>query len=1101
MEIPLQGVDVNCVAQSLEDLHNFEGNSEFSPNDIVLLIGDNDPVAKGKVFSVDAKTKCPGVVLGCDRISICVVEAYFDLFHLPYPNGGAENVGEAIGTIVLWDTSDVIPHMSSNNAENVIGMSGVDNCVHVEDDLTNQKNWYKKLAFLYGEDRVTLLAHGYVTNPHAQASVNDERVGDDHVGVNVLKVVSGNDEAKLKFLHYSEGSPCLVKWPISATKIPPSLQFLGDILHIRPEPLLQIETFIKRKRPYNNQRRNPMSDAEKERRKRELRKSKKLSAEEINSVYTKPCCGGDCCKKIHRDVVVRARDEFYGMSHNDKVTYVLNHLNGRDEWTMSRGTIVFIGIHVCKAAFSLIHGFTLSTFYNYIGQHEKGGKVGVHGNEGTKKAAGYTLAFVEEIRDLFNKCAEPMPHLHRATQDGGNKIVFRIPMSYDRKDVYVEVSKSLQLKGMKVPTLGTFYKLLRENFANYQFVKASIFAKCEVCTTIKEKLRGEKRQEEIQIVKAQRDKHMLEQQSRRSMYYAARNAAKSEPDKFLSIIHDKMDQAKTGIPKMTSRIKSMATGCVPLPIALTGMLTHGRQPGAFAHFSLTGLWPGDPDFTISSMALLFRDLESYSGDKTGDLVLQASDTNVPIFKALLQRDAFETGYLQLKKISMEHYKGKSVEPDQTSQVVGTSTTFRPLPRHLLLQLDNSGKDNKNQTVMAFCSQLVLRGVFETITVSFLMVGHTHEDVDALFSRVGIRIYNKELATLFSLMAEVWECTSKHPVPRFIQEVAAYKAYIGNFVKRIEGQSAPVQFLFSMKNNIPVYQYRDSIKGEWLPTKGKSLWKDTTFPQGDPFSKPMSTVHKRSDEIIPYLRSYVNFLKHAWKDDRSEGYHQRLPEIKYWENVIAVLQSSLIEASHNEENTPLRDGFWPSTNHGTGFKVVGTTIIEDTVSQEEDLLEDLEREVDDDEMEREAIYVGPRSEKEVAPFIPLQDIHPQSFVIIRPSQEFHDKIGGRFWLAKATSAVTTDRNNKHCGQFQLEWWRPKNKKQSASDQERYANCFEPNQVWERDPGFIDEPSQWMEATSTFFGWKSRSKSLATSTKISSKRLKSIQGYIVEIDSNE
>ncbi len=63
--------------------------------------------------------------------------------------------------------------------------------------------------------------------------------------------------------------------------------------------------------------------------------------------------------------------------------------------------------------------------------------------------------------------------------------------------------------------------------------------------------------------------------------------------------------------------------------------------------------------------------------------------------------------------------------------------FKALPRHLHLQLDNSWKDNKNQTVIALCSQLVGRGVFQTITLSFLMVGHTHEDVDALFSRVGV----------------------------------------------------------------------------------------------------------------------------------------------------------------------------------------------------------------------------------------------------------------------------------------------------------------------------------------------------------------------------
>jgi hypothetical protein len=61
--------------------------------------------------------------------------------------------------------------------------------------------------------------------------------------------------------------------------------------------------------------------------------------------------------------------------------------------------------------------------------------------------------------------------------------------------------------------------------------------------------------------------------------------------------------------------------------------------------------------------------------------------------------------------------------------------FKPLPRHLMLQLDNFSKENKNQTMIAFGSDLVARGVLETITFFFLIVGHTHEDIDAFFSKV------------------------------------------------------------------------------------------------------------------------------------------------------------------------------------------------------------------------------------------------------------------------------------------------------------------------------------------------------------------------------
>lgn len=81
--------------------------------------------------------------------------------------------------------------------------------------------------------------------------------------------------------------------------------------------------------------------------------------------------------------------------------------------------------------------------------------------------------------------------------------------------------------------------------------------------------------------------------------------ARDEPDGYLCIIHDKMDQSKTWLPKLVPTPKYVSGVGHNLQVALTGMITHGRAPGAYAHFSLSGLWPGDADFTISSLAKCF----------------------------------------------------------------------------------------------------------------------------------------------------------------------------------------------------------------------------------------------------------------------------------------------------------------------------------------------------------------------------------------------------------------------------------------------------------------------------------------------------------------
>ena len=64
---------------------------------------------------------------------------------------------------------------------------------------------------------------------------------------------------------------------------------------------------------------------------------------------------------------------------------------------------------------------------------------------------------------------------------------------------------------------------------------------------------------------------------------------------------------------------------------------------------------------------------------------------------------------------------------------GKLPTVNPI---LYVQLDNCEENkNKNKSVFAFCADLVEKHVFEQVYVGFLMVGHTHEDIDQFFSTI------------------------------------------------------------------------------------------------------------------------------------------------------------------------------------------------------------------------------------------------------------------------------------------------------------------------------------------------------------------------------
>ncbi len=63
-----------------------------------------------------------------------------------------------------------------------------------------------------------------------------------------------------------------------------------------------------------------------------------------------------------------------------------------------------------------------------------------------------------------------------------------------------------------------------------------------------------------------------------------------------------------------------------------------------------------------------------------------------------------------------------------SQTIGP----RPLSKNLLFQMNNCVKDNKNRYLLTFLSSMTTREVFEEVKLGYLVVDHTHEDIDKCF---------------------------------------------------------------------------------------------------------------------------------------------------------------------------------------------------------------------------------------------------------------------------------------------------------------------------------------------------------------------------------
>ncbi len=156
---------------------------------------------------------------------------------------------------------------------------------------------------------------------------------------------------------------------------------------------------------------------------------------------------------------------------------------------------------------------------------------------------------------------------------------------------------------------------------------------------------------------------------------------------WLSIIIDGMDQAKTCAPRLHRNPKNL-DGHEVLNVHLTGVIIHGHMHQLY---TWVDNFPKDSNVTATVLLEALKDLK------------------------------------KLKGPSYKH------------------------PRNLFLQLDNCSGENKNRFFLTFLAMLVQLGVFDRIKLSFLQVGHTHEDIDQLFSRLSTLWVSCDIFSVDQLM--------------------------------------------------------------------------------------------------------------------------------------------------------------------------------------------------------------------------------------------------------------------------------------------------------------------------------------------------------------
>ena len=121
------------------------------------------------------------------------------------------------------------------------------------------------------------------------------------------------------------------------------------------------------------------------------------------------------------------------------------------------------------------------------------------------------------------------------------------------------------------------------------------------------------------------------------------------------------------------------------------------------------------------------------------------------------------------------------------------------PSTLYLQFNNCSHENKNKFMLAYCNWLIVNGVFHNIHLSFLPVGHTHEDINQMFSTFVVGMHHEpRIASIqqFVISLDKWynkPCT--RPEAIFLREAWSFKSWLSGHIPHIQGTSKPHTFRF------------------------------------------------------------------------------------------------------------------------------------------------------------------------------------------------------------------------------------------------------------------------------------------------------------------
>jgi hypothetical protein len=156
-----------------------------------------------------------------------------------------------------------------------------------------------------------------------------------------------------------------------------------------------------------------------------------------------------------------------------------------------------------------------------------------------------------------------------------------------------------------------------------------------------------------------------------------------------------------------------------------------------------------------------------------------------------------------------------------------------------------------------------------VYVNFMLVGHTHNDIDVLFVRWNMFLKKESFPTIPLLMKSFMDVELVPTISHLIEEVLDFKGFIAGYIaegdEALEGHTKAQQFKFFVDSSgYLLMKYRiHCIDSDWLPKEGSGikLWREDDkgkplLPRGDPalvHAQPMKNVDEISKGISRFIK--------------------------------------------------------------------------------------------------------------------------------------------------------------------------------------------------------------------------------------------------------